>query len=66
MQAVILLRDPSNSRPDDPDVLNLLNVCDEHQIPLATNLASASAVVHFLCTHPDRLLYRRWPGAIPS
>ena len=57
VQAVILLRDPLHVQPHDPDVSALVDICDEHQIPLATNLASASALVHFLCTHPDRMLY---------
>ncbi len=38
---VIFLRDPLFSQPHDPDISALLRVCDVHDIPLATNPASA-------------------------
>jgi methylglyoxal synthase len=57
VQAVILLRDPSAQDAHNPDVMALLDVCDAHQIAVATNLASASALLHYLSTHPDRMLY---------
>lgn len=38
---VIFLRDPLFSQPHDPDISALLRVCDVHNIPLATNPASA-------------------------
>ncbi|MCD5384006.1 methylglyoxal synthase [candidate division WOR-3 bacterium] len=42
---VIFLRDPLTAQPHDPDISALLRVCDVHDIPLATNLASAEALV---------------------
>lgn len=42
---VIFLRDPLTAQPHEPDVSALLRVCDVHNIPLATNLASAEALV---------------------
>jgi methylglyoxal synthase len=52
IQAVIFLRDPLTAHPHEPDVSALLRVCDVHDIPLATNIASAEAVLHLLFDHP--------------
>jgi len=42
---VIFLRDPLTAQPHEPDVSALLRVCDVHNIPLATNLATAEALI---------------------
>ncbi|WP_416839070.1 methylglyoxal synthase [Haloferax sp. DFSO52] len=42
---VIFLRDPLTAQPHEPDITALLRICDVHQTPLATNLASADAVL---------------------
>jgi methylglyoxal synthase len=42
---VIFLRDPLEAQPHDPDISALLRVCDVHNIPLATNLASAELLL---------------------
>ncbi|PNR94798.1 methylglyoxal synthase [Petrotoga sp. 9PWA.NaAc.5.4] len=42
---VIFLRDPLTAQPHEPDVSAVLRICDVHNIPLATNLATAEAVV---------------------
>lgn len=42
---VIFLRDPLTAQPHEPDVSALLRVCDVHNIPLATNMASAEALI---------------------
>ncbi|WP_049987769.1 methylglyoxal synthase [Halobellus rufus] len=42
---VIFLRDPLTAQPHEPDITALLRICDVHAIPLATNLASADAVL---------------------
>lgn len=47
-QAVIFLRDPLGMHPHDPDISMLMRICDVHDIPLATNLASADLVVRGL------------------
>lgn len=44
-EAVIFLRDPLTAQPHEPDISALLRICDVHDIPLATNLASADAVL---------------------
>ncbi|ADQ67906.1 methylglyoxal synthase [Halogeometricum borinquense] len=42
---VIFLRDPLTAQPHEPDITALLRICDVHDVPLATNLASADAVL---------------------
>lgn len=46
--AIIFFRDPLTAQPHEPDVSALLRVCDVHDIPLATNPATADAVVAWL------------------
>jgi methylglyoxal synthase len=53
VNAVIFLREPLMAHPHEPDVSALLRVCDVHDVPLATNLASAEAVLHLLFEHPE-------------
>ncbi len=53
--AVIFLRDPLTAHPHEPDVSALLRVCDVHNVPLATNLATAEAVLHLIAEHPETL-----------
>ena len=47
--AVIFFRDPLTAQPHEPDVSALMRVCDVHNIPLATNLGTAEAIVDWLC-----------------
>lgn len=46
--AVLFLRDPLTAQPHEPDVLALMRVCDVHQVPLATNLLAAEAVLAWI------------------
>lgn len=46
--AVIFLRDPLQAQPHEPDVQALMRVCDVHNVPLATNLTAAEAVLAWL------------------
>lgn len=46
--AVIFLRDPLTAHPHEPDILALMKVCDVHNVPLATNLASADLLLDAL------------------
>jgi methylglyoxal synthase len=55
INAVIFLRDPLTAHPHEPDVTALLRVCDAHNVPLATNVASAEAVLHLIFEHPEAL-----------
>lgn len=46
---VIFLRDPLTAQPHEPDITALLRACDVHNVPLATNVATA----HLLLTAMD-------------
>lgn len=48
IEAVLFFRDPLTAQPHEPDVSALMRVCDVHSIPLATNQATAEAVVRML------------------
>lgn len=48
MDLVIFLRDPANPKSHEPDVNNLIKLCDMYNIPLATNLASAELLIKSL------------------
>ena len=45
---VIFLRDPQGAKNHEPDVNNVVKLCDMHNIPLATNLASAELLIKSL------------------
>ena len=45
IKADIFLRDPLTAHPHEPDIAALMKVCDTHNIPLATNVATAEFVV---------------------
>ncbi|MGD0779642.1 MAG: methylglyoxal synthase [Dehalococcoidales bacterium] len=53
--AVIFLCDPLTTHPHEPDVSALLRVCDVHGVPLATNIATAEAILHLMAKHPEAL-----------
>ena len=55
VSAVIFLRDPLMAHPHEPDVSALLRVCDVHNVPLATNIASAEAVLYLLSKQLEAL-----------
>jgi methylglyoxal synthase len=42
LDLVIFFRDPLDKHPHEPDVQMLMRICDVHNIPLATNPASAA------------------------
>ena len=45
---VIFLRDPQTPKSHEPDVFKVGTVCDIHNIPMATNLATAELLVKAL------------------
>ena len=53
--AVIFLRDPCSANSHESDGTALLKVCDVYNIPIATNLITAEAVLHLLAEHPEAL-----------
>ena len=42
---VIFLRDPLHPKNHEPDINNIFTLCDTHNIPLATNLATAELLI---------------------
>ena len=47
---VIFFRDPLDKHPHEPDVQMLLRICDVHNIPLATNPATATLLIDAIGT----------------
>ncbi len=45
---VIFLRDPLNPKTHEPNVNFVVQLCDRHNIPLATNLATAELLIKSL------------------
>ena len=45
---LLMFRDPLNRKPDEPDESALLRLCDVHNIPVATNIATAEMLIHGL------------------
>ena len=45
---VIFLRDPLKQKSQEPDVNSIVKLCDAHNIPLATNLATAELLIKSL------------------
>lgn len=43
--AVFFFVDPLNKHPHDPDIQTLLRICNVHNVPLATNPASAGFIL---------------------
>jgi methylglyoxal synthase len=42
---VIFLLDPLDKHPHEPDIQTLLRVCNVHNVPLATNIATADLII---------------------
>lgn len=45
---LIFFRDPLTPKPNEPNDMNLLRLCDMHSIPVATNIATAEVLIHGL------------------
>ena len=48
LDMVIFLRAPKSKKDDEPDIFNIMHLCDVHNIPLATNLATAELLIKAL------------------
>src|SRR5487761_1542072 len=58
IDGVLFIVDPLDKHPHDPDIQTLLRICNVHDVPLATNIATADMVIS------SRLL---WAGpAVPG
>ncbi|WP_135228892.1 methylglyoxal synthase [Deinococcus fonticola] len=60
--AVFFFRDPLTAQPHEPDVSALVRLCDVHDIALATNPATAGALVQWLATQ----IQSSSPGSAPQ
>lgn len=45
---LLMFRDPLTAKPSEPDENALLRLCDVHNIPVATNIATAEVLIHGL------------------
>jgi methylglyoxal synthase len=50
VDGVFFFVDPLTAQPHDPDIRALLRVCNVHNVPLATNLATADLLIAMLAT----------------
>ena len=48
IDALLIFRDPLNPKSHDVDESALLRLCDVHNIPVATNIATAEVLIHGL------------------
>jgi methylglyoxal synthase len=58
--AVIFLVDPFSRRPQEPGLEHVMKACSLHDIPLATNISTAGAVLHALSV--AELQRAGWPS----
>ena len=45
---LLMFNDPLNPKDHEPNVNNLLRICVVHNVPAATNIATAEALIHSL------------------
>ncbi len=45
IEAVFFFIDPLGQHPHDPDIATLLRICNVHDVPLATNPATAAYII---------------------
>ena len=45
---LLFFRDPLTAKPNEPNDMNLLHLCDMYNIPVATNIATAEVLIHGL------------------
>lgn len=48
IDVLLMFRDPLTAKPNEPDEHALLRLCDVHNIPVATNIATAEVLIHGL------------------
>ena len=48
IDVLLLFRDPLTAKPNEPNEATLLRLCDVHNVPVATNIATAEALIHSL------------------
>ena len=48
IDVLLIFRDPLTAKPHEPNEATLLRLCDVHNVPVATNIATAEALIHAL------------------
>ena len=48
IDVLLFFRNPITPKPNEPDDITLMRLCDVHNVPLATNIATAEALIHAL------------------
>lgn len=48
LDLLLFFRDPLMAQPHEPDIIALLRLCDVHNIPVATNMATAEILLRGL------------------
>ena len=48
LDLLLMFRDPITVKPNELNEANILRLCDVHNVPVATNIATAEAVIHAL------------------
>lgn len=48
IDVLLMFRDPDMTKPIDPNEANLLRLCDVYNVPVATNITTAEAIIHSL------------------
>ncbi len=45
---MLFFRDPITELPHEPAIMSILRLCDMHNVPVATNIATAEVLIHGL------------------
>ena len=63
VDAVVFLRDPMTAQPHEPDINALVRACDVHNIPCATNMATARMLLDDLARRTGASLHTQPPSS---
>lgn len=63
VDAVVFLRDPMTAQPHEPDINALVRACDVHNVPCATNVATARMLLDDLARRTGTSLHTQPPSS---
>lgn len=63
VDAVVFLRDPMTAQPHEPDINALVRACDVHNVPCATNVATARMLLDDLARRTGASLHTQPPSS---
>ena len=63
VDAVVFLRDPMTAQPHEPDINALVRACDVHNVPCATNMATARMLLDDLARRTGASLHTQPPSS---